>query len=241
LFDYDPSRSQSVPLRLLEGFEGYLGVDGYDGYNAIGKLIGIYLKACWAHARRKFNEALKAQASSPALPEGRLSHAKQAMNVIQALYRIEREAREMTPEQRFELRKIKAKPLLNDFRTWLDQVLPSVPPQSLTGKALHYVDNQWSKLLRYLEDGRLSIDSNLIENAIRPYALGRRAWLFCDTVAGAKATAAIYSLIECAKASGHEPFFYLRHVITELPNAKSIEDFEALLPYNIKPEQISRA
>ena len=241
LFDYDPSRSQNVPLRLLDGYRGYLQVDGYEGYNAVGSQPGITLVGCMAHARRKFNEALKAQGKTHQRDPRKVGHAQQGLQYIQTLYQIEREAKTITPEERYRVRQEKAKPLIETIRAWLDEVFPSVPPESLTGKALTYLHNQWPKLIRYLDDGRLSIDNNAIENAIRPFVMGRKAWLFSDTVHGAKSSASLYGLIETAKACGHEPYYYLRHVFTELPKAKSLADIETLLPFHLKPEQISRS
>ncbi len=121
------------------------------------------------------------------------------------------------------------------MRNWLDEVLPEVPPTTLTGKALNYLHNQWPKLIRYLDDGRLRIDNNLVENAIRPFVVGRKNYLFCDTVRGANASANLYSLIETAKANNIEPYQYLRRVFTELPNATTVEDVEALLPCTAEP------
>jgi transposase len=108
-----------------------------------------------------------------------------------------------------------------------------VPPQSLTGKALAYLEGQWPKLIRVLDDGRLPLDTNRVENAIRPFVVGRKGWLFADTVRGAEASANLYSMIETAKASGLEPFAYLRHLFTELPKATHLPQVEALLPRNL--------
>ncbi len=119
------------------------------------------------------------------------------------------------------------------MREWLDRSIGQVPPQTLTGKALCYLDKQWPRLIRYLDDGRIEIDNNLCENAIRPFVIGRKAWLFSDTPKGADASARLYSLIETAKANGLEPYAYLCHVFTELPKAKTLEDIEALLPWNV--------
>ena len=120
----------------------------------------------------------------------------------------------------------------------LDGSLDSVPPQSLTGKALAYLDHQWDRLIRYTDDGRLRIDNNLVENSIRPFVVGRKAWLFSDTVRGAQSSANLYSLVETAKANGIEPYAYLRHVFTEIPKATTLEDIEALLPHRIDREQM---
>jgi len=124
------------------------------------------------------------------------------------------------------------------MRTWLDQVLPQVPPTSATGKALRYLHNEWDKLIRYLDDGRLEIDNNAAENAIRPFVVGRKNWLFSDSVKGVTASANLYSLIETAKANGLEPYAYLRYLFTELPQAETVDAIEALLPGNLNKDQI---
>ncbi len=231
LYDYDPSRGQAVPIRLLEGYRGYLHTDGYAGYDAVGSDPGITQVGCFAHARRKFDQAIKGQGQSK---KRKSSHAWRGLKFIQKLYRIERSLQDVTPQARYQARREQAQPILDEMRNWLDEVLPQVPPTTLTGKALHYLHNQWSKLIRYLEDGRLRIDNNLLENAIRPFVVGRKNFLFCDTVRGANASANLYSLIETAKANGIEPYQYLRRVFAGLPNAKTVEDVEALLPYRVK-------
>jgi transposase len=232
LYDYDPSRSQRVPERLLEGFTGYLQTDGYEGYNAVAARAGIVHLGCWAHARRKFNEAVKAQGKQ------RAGRAWRGLSLIQKLYRIERLMKDATPEDRHAYRREHAQPVLDELREWLDGSLPQVPPKSAIGKALNYLHNEWPKLIRYLEDGRLPIDNNLTENAIRPFVVGRKNWLFSDSVRGVKASANLYSLIETAKANDLEPYAYLRHLFTELPRAKTADDIEALLPDNIDASQI---
>ncbi len=130
-------------------------------------------------------------------------------------------------------------PLLKKLKAWLDTNRPKVLPSSPLGEALAYLDNHWNGLIRYCEDGRLEIDNNLCENTIRPFVVGRRNWLFSDTVNGAKASAALYSLIETAKANRLEPYAYLCHVFTELPKAQSVEDIEKLLPYNLEPHALN--
>jgi transposase len=131
-----------------------------------------------------------------------------------------------------------ALPVLDELRSWLDEALPQVPPTSATGKALNYLHNEWGKLIRYLDDGRLEIDNNGAENAIRPFVLGRKNWLFSASVKGVKASANLYSLIETVKANGLEPYAYLRHLFTELPKATTVEAIEALLPGNLCKDQI---
>ena len=147
----------------------------------------------------------------------------------------------MSDEQRYALRQSKAIPVLNGLRGWLDQHLPAVVKQSALGKAMHYMENQWPRLTTYTQDGQLNIDNNLCENAIRPFVIGRKNSLFSDTVQGAKASANLYSLIETAKANGLEPYAYLKRVFTELPKATSVEDIEALLPFQLKPVRKKRA
>ncbi|EAQ99168.1 IS66 family transposase [Congregibacter litoralis] len=228
LYDYDPSRSQAVPVRLLDGFAGYLQADGYEGYGKVCSNGQVTRVGCMAHARRKFDEAVKSQ-----LKPDPHSLPGIALKKIKALYRIEREAADLTSDERRTKRQQEAVPLLNDLRQWLDEHLPLVPKQSALGKALNYLHKQWPTLIVYTEQGDLRIDNNQVENAVRPFVVGRKNYLFCDSVAGAKATANLYSLIETAKANGIEPYRYLRHVFTELPKATSLEDFEALLPHRM--------
>ena len=232
LFDYDPSRSGKVAWRLTEDFRGYLQSDGFSGYDAVGRRDGVVHVGCLAHARRKFDEALKAQ---PVGNRGGL--ALEGVAFIQKIYRIEKAAREakLTPDQRKQLRDDKARPVWDELRRWLDQNRGHVPPQMLTGKAMTYLDNQWPELVRVLDDGRLEVDNNRCENALRPFVLGRKAWLFSDTPAGAEASARLYGLIETAKANGCEPYAYLRRVFTDLPKATTLAQIEALLPWNARP------
>jgi transposase len=241
LYDYDPSRSGEVPKRLLEGFSGYLQTDGYEGYNAVCSAYGLTHVGCWSHARRKFDEALKAQGKNRKKGSKRSakeSKALQGLSFIQKLYRIERQIADKPPDERHRIRQERSKPVLERLRQWLDGSLGAVPPQSLTGKALGYLDKQWPKLIRYLDDGRLQIDTNLVENAIRPFVVGRKAWLFADTVGGAQASANLYSIIETAKANGLEPYAYLHHIFTELPKVTTLEKIEELLPHRIDPAQL---
>jgi transposase len=233
LYDYDPGRGAAVPKRLLEGFKGYLQTDGYDGYNAVVALNGLTHVGCMAHARRKFSEALKAQGKKK-----QRGKAHRGLALIQKLYRVEKQARKLSPQERYSHRLQYARPILDEMRSWLDHALPQVPPMSATGKALNYLHNEWDKLIHYLDDGRLEIDNNGAENAIRPFVLGRKNWLFSTSVKGVKASANLYSLIETAKANGLEPYAYLRYLFAELPKAETVEAIEALLPGNLSEDQI---
>jgi len=126
----------------------------------------------------------------------------------------------------------------NELRTWLDAALPQVPPTSAIGKALNYLPNEWDKLIRYLDDGRLAIDNNGAENAIRLFVVGRKNWLFSTSVKGVNASANLYTLIETAKVNGLESYAYLRHLFTELPKVETVEAIEALLPGYFSADQI---
>jgi len=234
LFHYAASRRGDVASHLLADYQGYLQTDDYGGYNAVGGAPGITHLGCWAHARRKFIEAQKAAAKS-----SKTSKADVAVGLIGKLYAIEKQAKDFDPEQTLQLRQQEAVPQLRKIREWLDKTLHSTLPKGLLGKALAYLDKNWAKLTVYTEDGRLSIDNNAAENAIRPFVLGRKNWLFSASVPGAKASANLYSLIETAKASGLEPYAYLRHVFKELPLAASVEQMEALLPWKTTPETIA--
>jgi transposase len=233
LYDYDPTRSAEVPKRLLEGFAGFLQTDGYEGYGSVGRQPGIIHVGCWAHCRRKFDEALKGQGGSHKTRSAKQSKARQGLAFIQKLYKIERHMGDVPPDERHRIRQERSRPVMEAMRTWLDEAIGKVPPQSLSGKALGYADAQWPKLVRVLEDGRLPLDTNAVENAIRPFVVGRKGWLFADTVHGAEASANLYSLIETAKANGIEPFAYLQLVFTELPKATELADLERLLPRHL--------
>ena len=235
LFDYAATRAASVPMRILSEYQGFLQSDGYAGYAKPGAREGVVHVGCLAHARRKFFDAVKAQHAAGASGEKGL--AAQALLMIRKIYVIEKAAREakLAPEKRHALRNKQAKPIWDELRQWLDRNIGAAPPQSLTGKAINYLASEWPRLIRVLDDGRLEVDNNLCENAIRPFVMGRKAWLFSDTPAGANASARLYSLIETAKANGIEPYDYLKRVFTELPKAVTLADIEALLPW-AKPD-----
>ncbi|MEE5107992.1 IS66 family transposase, partial [Pseudomonas alliivorans] len=200
------------------------------GYNALALQPGVERLACMAHARRKFVDAQKVQ------PKCKTGRADIALMMINKLYGIERELKSVSDEQRFMGRQEKSLPILAQLKSWLDKTQSQVTPQSVLGKAVHYLVNNWSRLERYVEAGYLPIDNNAAERAIKPFVIGRKAWLFSDTVNGASASAKIYSLVESAKVNGREPYTWLRHVLERLPHAASVEDYEALLPWNCSPE-----
>jgi transposase len=232
LYDYDASRSAKVPTRLLEGYQGYLMTDGYDGYNAIACTPGIERLACWAHVRRRFVDAVRVQ------PKGKRGKADEAVRLIGKLYGIEREYKDAKVADRQLARQRASVPILTELNAWMLKTLPLVTPKSALGTALAYMGNLWPQLTRYTERGDLPIDNNRCENAIRPFVIGRKAWLFSDTPAGAHASAVIYSLVQTAKANGVEPYAWLRRVLRELPAANSVEAVEALLPWNLRIPEI---
>jgi len=232
LFDYDPSRSQDIPVRLLDGFShGYLQTDGYAGYNEVCRQNSLTHLGCMDHARRKFIEAQKAVQKRKKI---KTTKADMALSFINKLYKIEREIKNLTDEEKLTVRQEKSVALFKQLKKWLETNKPRTAKDSLTGIAMTYLHNQWDKLTVYTTNGSLRISNILAENAIRPFAVGRRAWLFADTPRGAHASAVHYSLIETAKLHGLEPYEYINTVFKALPYAKTVEDIEALLPWNVK-------
>lgn len=232
LFDYDPSRGGAVPRRLLEGYRGVLLTDGYEAYANVALALGLIHAGCMAHARRAFDEAHKAQ------PVDTSSHAKIALDFIRELYRIEAplwdREHPVSAEHRVRVRSERSAPAMERFHRWLEALAPQVVPQSRLGKAVNYTLGQWPKLTVFLKHGDVPLDNNRVENAIRPFAVGRKGWLFSDTVPGAKASANLFSLVETCKANGIEPHAYLSMLFTRLPRLRTVEDFEAMLPWNLK-------
>ena len=224
IYEYQKSRAGACPKAYLQGFNGYLQVDGYTAYEQTdATLVG-----CFAHARRKFTEAKKAQVT------GKSGKADMALSLIQKLYRIEADIKDKTAQEKQRIRQEKSQPLLDQYKVWLDKSAGQVPPKSVLGKAISYNLRQWPKLVRYIENGNLNIDNNRAERAIKPFVIGRKNWLFSNTANGANASAILYSLIETAKANGIIPFDYLKYLLEELP--KEPEDIDYLLPWKYSPE-----
>ncbi|WP_122598094.1 IS66 family transposase [Pseudomonas viridiflava] len=226
LFDYSTSRAQEVPTRC---YRGYVMTDDYAGYNALGAQDGVERLGCWAHARRKFVEAQKVQ------PKGKTGRADIALNLINKLYGIERDLKASSDADRKIGRHEQSLPILAQLKSWIEKTQPQVTAQNALGKAISYLASNWSKLERYVEEGYLPLDNNTAERAIRPFVIGRKNWLFSDTPKGATASAQLYSLVETAKANGQESYAWLRHALERLPTATSVEDYEALLPWNCEP------
>ena len=216
-------------MRLLEGTHGVIQSDGYSAYDQVAKHYDLVHCGCIAHARRKFFEAIKAL---PKNEQKSATAAHEAVRRIDELYKIERESSALSDAERAAVRQEKALPLLESLRAWANDLELQTLPSGKLGKALAYLLKQWPKLIRYTADGKIAIDTNLAENAIRPFALGRRNWLFADTVSGAKASAHLYSLVQTARANELEPYAYLRRLFAELPTAQTVGQIEALLPWN---------
>jgi transposase len=237
-YQYADSRGGEVPKHFLCANddpppEMYLVTDGYEGYNALSQSPGILgHAACWAHVRRRFVEATHGRKNTAA--------AHQMVALIRKLYQIERNAKESSPAARKALRQEQAKPILDKIKQWLDQKVPQVLPKSPLGTAIAYTLKLWPKLTTYLEDGHVEVDNNKAENAIRPFVIGRKVWLFSGSPRGAQASATLYTLVETAKANDLEPWAYLNYLFEHLPAATSAQALEALLPQNLKMEDLSR-
>jgi transposase len=234
LFGYAQGRGTLQANDLYAGIRrgAVLMTDGYEVYNAIAASHDLVHLGCWAHARRYFVEAETAIPKAARSPE---QPATQFITAIGKLYAVETRAKEMAPQARGQLRQERSRPVLDRIEQMLQRHLHAVTPSSLLGKALHYLAKQWPKLIRYVENGAWPIDNNVCENAIRPFVVGRRNWLFADTVGGANASANLYSLIETCKANRVDPYRYLVMLFRALPVAKTADDFEALLPWQLLP------
>ena len=227
LFNYDPSRASKVAEKLLVDYDKAIMCDGYGGYDSAVAKNKITRLGCWAHARRYFIKVLD---------QGDNQNAQKMVELIGQLYRIEKQIREekYKPDKITTIRLEQSIPILNDIREFLDQTLHSTTPSGLMGKALGYLHNQWPHLTRYTKNGNYPIDNNAAENAIRPFVIGRKNWLFANSTKGAKASANLYSIIETAKAYRLNPEKYLTYIYRQLPNANTVAKIEKLLPWNFK-------
>ena len=223
LFEYQPDRSGKHPKSFLKGFEGALVTDGYAGYNQVAKVTHY---GCWAHARRKWRDAMPTGATA------KTSKAAIGFRYCNKLFAEERKCVLYKPQYRKEYRQNVESPLLEEYFAWLNTVHPE--KGSKLEEAVRYNLNQKENLCAFLNNGEVPISNNLAENAIRPFTLGRKNWLFCDTPKGAEASAIVYSIVETAKANGIEPFAYLQYVLVQLPylgKSPSHEEMESLMPW----------
>lgn len=226
LYDYQPSRSGDNAASYLKDFKGYVHSDGYSGYN---KLDGITRCGCWAHLRRKFVEAIPDKKATDAP----LTSAEIGRDFCNQLFKVEESLKDLTPEDRFCKRLELEKPILEAFWCWLESL--NVLKGSALGKAVTYAMNQRPFMENYLLDDRCALSNNAAENAIRPFTVGRKNWLFADTPKGASASAAVYSLIETAKANGLNVFAYLQHLLLYIPDTdwqNHPEELDNLMPWS---------
>jgi transposase len=210
LFDYREGRGREGPNQVLKDFKGHLQTDGYAVYEDFDKKPGITLLNCMAHARRKFDEA----------KDNDLARAEYALTEIQKLYAVERRAKtdELSVAELYQLRQEKSLPILHDLKSWMLENYKSVLPKSTIGQALHYSLERFDKLMIYTSDGKLAIDNNLVENAIRPVAIGRKNYLFAGSHNGAKRAAMLYSFLGTCKINEVNPFEWLRATLEKIPN-----------------------
>ncbi len=228
-YDYQPDRKSKRPKEFLKEFSGYLHTDGYDGYHGLPD--DIVIVGCWAHARRKFDEALKSAGEQ----------SRDADNILRGkrycdrLFALERTFEKLTADERFLKRQELSKPLLDEFLLWLGQL--NALPKTPLGRAVRYVLGQRKYLERYLLDGRLEISNNRAERSIKPFVIGRKNFLFANTPRGARASAIMYSIVETAKENGFDPFAYLTYIFKNAPNwdiRNNLSGLQMLMPGDIK-------
>jgi transposase len=236
VFEYHPTRSGQAAVDFCKGYVGYVQSDGYSGYNYLEKEDGITLCGCWAHARRKFFDASRAGKKTT----GKTRGADTGLAFITELYKLEKNAKKagLSPEQIHQMRQEQAKPILDKFGLWLRDTYPRTPGKGLLGQAIAYTLNNWKRLIVYIEDSSLTPDNNAAENAIRPFVVGRKNWLFSGSPAGAHASAIFFSLIETAKLNQLNPESYMRFLLEKLTSAGDDVDFKELLPTRVTNEQI---
>ena len=234
LYEYQPGRGAKHPKEFLDGYKGYLHTDGYAGYHDLGE--GITVVGCWAHTRRKFDEAVKS------LPKGKAkgSSASQGLTYCNLLFGIEQEIAELTAEERHKQRLEQAKPVLDAFVSWANS--RTAAPKSALGKAFHYLKEQWPYLTNYLKDGRLEISNNRAERSIKPFVIDRKNFLFANTPKGATGSAVMFSLIQTAIENGLDPYKYLTWLLKRAKDADlaDAEAVQSLLPWNAVTECITK-
>jgi len=231
LYDYNAEKHKKFLIDWFAGFKGYLHVDAQNIFDDLGAKEDISLVYCNAHSRRKFEPIAKS-----ARTEGL---AKHAMYIYRKLFRIEREVKDMEPAKRYSYRLEHAKPILTAYKQWLDTNYPKVLPTSPLGKAIAYNINHWSGLCGYLQDGRLEFDNNGTEREIKPGVIARKNFLFAYSVPGVQALCIHMSLIRTATLHGFDPYKYYVAILKQVPYCKTVEDYEALLPWNMRIKKVS--
>lgn len=223
LFKYAPSRSGATAKELLKDYKGYLQVDGYGGYDGVCDGKVIIRIGCLYHVRRKFYDSMKSSNIGKKIAENVIKTIKLISNEDEKL-------KKLPESERLAAKNSKVKPLFEKLKVIIDENLRKFPPKTQIGRAFNYANNEWENLEKYFDRAEFELSNNFIENAIRPFALTRKNWLFFDSVEGAQASEVIYSIMETAKANGHDPYHYLKKLFEELPKTKS-EDLKTLLPF----------
>jgi len=232
LYEYQKTRNASHPREFLKDFNGVCVTDGYQVYHTIeGEREDLRIAGCWSHARRRFDEAVKA------LPKAKQkdSRAYLALTMIQAIYREEKQLKDLPAEERKNRRQLSVKPLVEAYFTWVRENLPKVPQKSKTWEGFNYSLNQEKCLKVFLDDGEVPMDNNAAEQSIRGFCIGKKNWVMIDTIAGTKSSAIIYSIAETAKANNLKPYDYFEFLLTEIP--KHLDDtdrsfLDDLLPWS---------
>lgn len=228
LYEYQPSRSGKHPKNFLKDFVGYLQTDDYSGYNTIENIVRV---GCFAHARRYYTDALKIL---PKEAEIESTHAHKALKYFREMFHLESKWKDLDADDRYKIRNIELRPVLEAYLSWLREIEPKVVKKSKFGQAVNYSLSNWELLSNVLKDGQCELSNNAAERAIKPFVIGRKNYLFCKSPHGAKASAMIYSIIETAKMNNLNPFYYLKYLLEELPNIKldTPEALNHLLPWS---------
>lgn len=225
IYEYNKSRSQEVAEKFLSTFKGYHQSDGYVGYDNLHKKEGVIGVGCMAHARRKFVSIIKISTKG--------GIADEIVAKMDYLYKIEKKIAYLNDLERKEIRNKEALPKLKELHETLKYYADTAPPESYLGKAIQYALNQWTKLNAYLLDGRLRIDNNDSERAIKPFVIGRKNWIFCKSEGGAAASSIIYSIIETCKANNVNAYNYLKYILENIHKAKNDDELRGMLPFNL--------
>ena len=231
VYEYNRSRTGEVASNFLKEFKGYHQCDGYSGYNELHEKTRVTGVGCMAHARRKFMDIVKVTKSK--------GIASDVVGIIGKLYDIEKQVIDLSDDEIYQARQKRSKPIIEELHKKLLHYKDQAPPTSILGKAIHYPLNQWAKLIAYLEDGRIRIDNNDCERAIKPFVIGRKNWLFSKSQKGAEASSVIYSIIETCKANNVNTYDYLRYLFENINKAKNKEELRAILPYNIDASDLA--
>ena len=232
IYEYRDTRSGKFLEERLLNYKGVIMTDDFVGYRILNEMPEVTHVNCWAHARRKFTEADKTAEGSPT--------ASRMLDLIGKLYFVEKQAREqkLEPAQILELRQKKSRPIIEEIRNLLEHNIHAVPPKLQLGKAFRYMSRIWDRLTLFLEDGCIPLDNNPAENSVRPFVIGRKNWLFNDTVRGAEAGAFLYTIIQTAKENGLDPFSYLKFLFGLHPRVEHKEQLREILPHQVEADDI---